>query len=37
VRGFVGELALRDPTVVVVGSGRKSLKHAERAVRAVRM
>jgi predicted Zn-dependent peptidase len=37
VRAFVADLALRNPTVVVVGSGRKSLKQAERAARVVRM
>jgi predicted Zn-dependent peptidase len=35
VRDFVGELAVRAPTVIVVGSGRKSLKQARRAERVV--
>jgi len=37
VRSFVGKLAAGAPTLVVVGSGRKSLKHARRAEQIARM
>jgi predicted Zn-dependent peptidase len=36
VRAFVGEMASSEPTVVVVGSGRKSRKHARRVESLVR-